>query len=84
MLVQDRRPDRRVKLYQRRDGTAHRAWVGFNNLKAIDHYTGAAIATDMINAARNESDAYPEFLNSIIENTNQVPRSIVGDKGLSV
>lgn len=76
-------PTAGVRVYRRR-GKAIRAWLGFNNLKAIDHYTGAVIATDMINAAQNESDAYPQFLNTVIENTNVIPRSVVGDKGLSI
>lgn len=76
-------PSAGVRVYKR-PFSADRVWLGFNNLKAVDHYTGAVIATDMINAAVNENTAYPEFLNMIIENTNEIPRAIIGDKGYSV
>jgi hypothetical protein len=75
-------PTAGVRVYKRVVG-ADRVWLGFNNLKAVDHYTGAVIATDMINAAVNEDAAYPEFLNMVIENTGEVPRAVVGDRGYS-
>lgn len=75
-------PTAGVRIYQR--GRARRFWLGFNNLKAVDHYTGAVIATDMINASTNEADAYPDLLNQTIENTNRKPRAIIGDRGFSL
>lgn len=76
-------PTAGVRVYKGGRGS-DRVWLGYNNLKAIDHYTGAVIATDMINAAENEDAAYPAFLNMVIENTNETPRAIVGDKGYSL
>lgn len=65
-------------------GKVKRFWVGYNNLKAVDHHTGAVMATTMIPADVNESKAYPEFLNQIIENSGQLPRAVVGDRGFSL
>ena len=63
---------------------AKRFWLGFNNMKAIDHYTGAVLATWTVPADVNESSAYPHLLNQVIENSGQVPRAVAGDRGLSI
>ena len=63
---------------------AKRFWLGFNNLKAVDHFTGAVLATWTVPADVNESSAYPHLLNQLIENTGQVPRAVVGDRGFSL
>lgn len=65
-------------------GRTVRFWHGFNNLKAVDGYTGAVIATETVSASVNEADAYPALLNSILENSGQTPRAIAGDRGFSV
>jgi hypothetical protein len=58
-------------------------WLGFNNLKAVDHYTGAVLATFTVPANINEEKAYPLLLNRLIENSGQTPRAVVGDRGFS-
>ena len=63
---------------------AKRFWVGFNNLKAVDHFTGAVLATYTVPADVNESSAYPHLLNQVIENAGQIPRAVVGDRGFSL
>ena len=97
--IQDVRPGGRIQLssgcwYRTADATAGvrayartrgiQFWHGFNNMKAIDHYTGAVIATETVNASVNESDAYPNLLNSVIEHSGKVPRAVVGDRGFSL
>lgn len=72
-------PTAGVRLYKGR-----KFWHGFNNLKAIDHYTGGVLALNDISASTNESDAYPALINDVLENTGQVPRSVIGDRGLSL
>lgn len=77
-------PTAGIRAYFGPTGRTVRFWHGFNNLKAVDAYTGAVIATETVNASINESDAYPELLNSILENSGQTPRAIVGDRGFSL
>lgn len=76
-------PTAGVRVYRGRNRTL-RFWHGFNNLKAVDHYTGAVIATETISASVNEADAYPILLNKILENSGQTPRAIAGDRGFSL
>lgn len=63
-----------------------RFWHGYFNHKAVDHYTGAVIAVDTVNASVNEWISYPELLSQAIENLgpNGHVRAVVADKGLSV
>lgn len=72
-------PTAGVRLYSGR-----KFWHGFNNMKAVDHYTGGSLGVLVINASTNEDAAYPHLLNRVLENTGQTPRAVIGDRGLSV
>ena len=77
-------PTAGLRSYRSSGRSADSMWVGFIHLKAVDHYTGSVLATVTIPANMNESKAYPELLNRVIENTGVVPRAVVGDRGFSV
>jgi hypothetical protein len=67
-----------------RDGVARRFWVGFYNAKAIDHFTGAPLAVRITSASTQEYYTYPELFRSAFQNSGQLPRAVVADRGYSV
>lgn len=77
-------PTAGVRAHSDGRGGTKRFWVGYTNLKAVDHFTGAVLATWTVPADVNESTAYPDLLNRLIENTGQTPRAVVGDRGFSL
>lgn len=76
-------PDAGPRAYTK-DGKAARFWLGYYNLKAIDHYTGAPVAVHVSDASVQEYHAYPELFHKLCDNVGEAPRAIVGDKGFSV
>ncbi len=77
-------PSAGIRMHSGPRGTVKRFWVGFNNMKAIDHYTGAVIANITVPADVNEASAYPSLLNQAMENTGVTPRAVVADRGFSL
>ena len=77
-------PSAGIRVHSGPRGRVKRFWVGFNNMKAIDHYTGAVIANITVPADVNEASAYPSLLNQAMENTGVKPRGVVADRGFSL
>ncbi len=73
--------DAGLRAYTGKGGRSGRVWVGFYNMKAIDHYTGAVIAAINTPAYVNEADSYPLLLEHAIENSGKTPRAVIGDRG---
>ena len=61
-----------------------RFWVGFYNAKAIDHFTGAPVAVRISSASTQEFLSYPELFAAAVQNTGQLPRAVVADRGYSI
>ncbi len=61
-----------------------RFWVGFYNAKAIDHFTGAPVAVRITSASTQEFMTYPALFAAAVQNTGQLPRAVVADRGYSV
>jgi hypothetical protein len=76
-------PDAGLRSYGAPGRSRNSIWVGFINLKAVDHMTGAVLATLTVPANVNEEKAYPHLLNKVIETTGIIPRAVVGDRGFS-
>jgi hypothetical protein len=63
---------------------ATRFWHGFYNQKAVDHYTGAALAVVVESSSRQEYDIYPELYAQLEQTLGARPESMIADKGFSV
>ena len=63
---------------------ATRFWHGFYNQKAVDHYTGAALAVVVESSSRQEYDIYPELYQQLEQTLGGRPETIIADKGFSV
>lgn len=74
--------DAGIRAYSR-GGKQVKFWHGYYHLKATDHFTGAVIATIVVNASVNEKDAYGWLLNAIYENLGRYPIAVVGDRGFA-
>ena len=58
-------------------------WHGFLNDKAVDHFTGAPLAIQVVSASVQEFNAYPKLIEEVERNLGCTPRAMVGDRGLS-
>jgi hypothetical protein len=76
-------PTAGIRAYVTR-GVLKRFWVGFYNAKAIDHFVGAPVAVRITSASTQEYYTYPDLFRSAYENTGQLPRAVVADRGYSV
>lgn len=76
--------DAGVRAYTASNGTAKKWWVGYYNLKAVDHYTGGVLATHVVSASVQEYHAYPGLYERATEAIGHAPAAIVADKGFSV
>lgn len=63
---------------------ATRFWHGFYNQKAVDHYTGGALAVVVESSSRQEYDIYPELYAQLEQTLGGRPETIIADKGFSV
>jgi hypothetical protein len=72
-----------VRAYSK-NGKATRFWLGYYNMKAIDHYTGAPVAVHVTSASIQEYHAYPELFAKATSATGKMPRAVVADRGFSV
>lgn len=72
-------PDSRVRSYGR-----GRYWTGFMNVKAVDFFTGAPIAVEVIPASKNEHEHLPELYAQGVEVCGIKPIALLADKGYTV
>jgi hypothetical protein len=67
-----------------RGGSLVKFWHGFFSMKAVDHYTGAPLAVNVVFASVQESAAYPSLIEAVTKAMDAKPRAVVGDRGYSV
>jgi hypothetical protein len=73
-----------VRAYTGERGS-YRFWTGFYGHKAVDQYTGLRLADLVGLASEQEYHDYPRLMEKLIRaRGGEVPRSVCGDKGLSV
>lgn len=75
--------DAGARAYRTASGRVKKFWIGFYNLKAIDHFTGGSLAILVDSASIQESKLSIELLGRVKAATGKVPRAVVGDRGLS-
>jgi hypothetical protein len=75
--------DAGCRAYKTSGGRVKKFWIGYYNVKAIDHFTGAPISILVDSASIQEPKLCIEILDRVTAATGETPRAIVGDKGLS-
>ncbi|HVA22166.1 MAG TPA: hypothetical protein VNN74_08745 [Candidatus Micrarchaeia archaeon] len=76
--------DAGVRAYMR-GSNVMRAWLGYLQVEVVDHYTHAPLASVLIPADHQESDAYPDVYARAVQNLGgAAPLLVGGDRGYSV
>jgi hypothetical protein len=76
--------DAGVRAYNDKDDKLRKAWSGYYNLKATDHFTGGVLSTFVCPADTNEHIAYPELYKRVKTAIGAPPRAVVADRGFSI
>ncbi|MGB1582454.1 MAG: transposase [Solirubrobacterales bacterium] len=71
-----------VRLYERSRG-GRRFWSGYRSVKLVDHFTGGVILAETHSASRQENDIFEDSYDRLVEITEKIPETVIGDKGFS-
>jgi hypothetical protein len=67
-----------------RNGRMTKAWHGYLHVEVVDHFTGGSLASFLIPANQQESQAYPESYERAFRNCgDNDPLIVAGDRGYS-
>ena len=73
-----------MRRYTGKNGGKGKSWLGWNALKAVDSYTGAPLAIQLIAADAQEYAHYEALIDHVHVTTGHQPQHMTGDRGLAI